>query len=306
MGIRCTSISKAAASRRGRRRVSNKLPLRRPPEFAARPFRVRSCVPLIVNESGFCYLICDVVLQQRLSWASHFGRVRIMAKRVSNKNALKVCILSPHPLVLAEFSRALVGAAFEVTTRQLESTLGPELRKLSIPPATVYVVDAAHASQPATAALIANILGANPAARLLVVAEQFSNTESHNLLRLGAKGLLTYSGASAQLPRALPQVAGGGFWVPRSTLSEFIDSILTDVHGRRLKVATAKELSRREQEVLDTLLENLANKEIASRFNISERTVKFHVSNLLAKFNVRRRADLILLCYQDRDRQPRP
>lgn len=221
-------------------------------------------------------------------------------RRAPNKHALKVCILSPHPLVLAEFSRALAGSDFDVTTRQLESTLGPELRKLSVPRATVYVVDAAHASQPATAALIANILENSATSRIMVVAEQFSSADSHNLLRLGAKGLLTYSGASAQLARALPQVAEGGFWVPRSTLSEFIDSILTDTHGRRLKVATAKELSRREREVLDTLLENLANKEIASRFNISERTVKFHVSNLLAKFNVRRRADLILLCYQDR------
>lgn len=223
-----------------------------------------------------------------------------MVKRAVNKHALKVCILSPHPLVLAEFSRALASSEFDVTTRQLETTLGPELRKLSVPSATVYVVDAARASQPATAALMANILSNFPSARLIVVAEQFTSTDSHNLLRLGAKGLLTYAGASSQLARALPQVAGGGFWVPRATLSEFIDSILTDAHGRRLKVATAKELSRREQEVLDTLLENLANKEIASRFNISERTVKFHVSNLLAKFNVRRRADLILLCYQDR------
>jgi DNA-binding NarL/FixJ family response regulator len=65
-------------------------------------------------------------------------------------------------------------------------------------------------------------------------------------------------------------------------------------------VETATELSKREQEVLEALLENLANKEIASRFNISERTVKFHVSNLLSKFGVRRRADLILLCYQRR------
>lgn len=46
------------------------------------------------------------------------------------------------------------------------------------------------------------------------------------------------------------------------------------------------------------MLENLSNKEIACKLNISERTVKFRVSNLLAKFGVRRRADLILLCYQ--------
>src|ERR1700693_4317706 len=115
-----------------------------------------------------------------------------MVKRVPSKRALKVCILSPHPLVLAEFSRALSGSEFDLTTRQLESTLGPDLRKVTVPHASVYVVDAAHASQPATAALIANILETSPGARLLVVAEQFGTEDSHNLLRLGAKGLLTY------------------------------------------------------------------------------------------------------------------
>ena len=58
-------------------------------------------------------------------------------------------------------------------------------------------------------------------------------------------------------------------------------------------------LTQREREVLDALLENLANKEIADRLHISERTVKFHVSSLLEKFSVRRRTDLILLCFQD-------
>ena len=38
------------------------------------------------------------------------------------------------------------------------------------------------------------------------------------------------------------------------------------------------------------VLENLANKEVASKSNISERTAKVHVSNLLAKSGVRRRA----------------
>src|SRR5258707_656101 len=64
--------------------------------------------------------------------------------------------------------------------------------------------------------------------------------------------------------------------------------------------STNPERSWREQEVLDSLLENLSNKEIASKLNIAERTVKFHVSNLLNKFGVRRRADLILLTFQRR------
>ena len=130
--------------------------------------------------------------------------------------------------------------------------------------------------------------------------DNIKETDSFALLRQGAKGILTYAEAREQLPRALTQVAAGGIWVARPVLSRFVDSILSTTQGRRLRVDSPNELSRREQEVLAGLLENLANKEVADRLHISERTVKFHVSNLLAKFGVRRRADLILLCYQRR------
>ena len=40
-------------------------------------------------------------------------------------------------------------------------------------------------------------------------------------------------------------------------------------------------------------MKSLANKEIASDLNLSERTVKFHVSSLLAKFRVRGRMELV-------------
>jgi DNA-binding CsgD family transcriptional regulator len=52
-------------------------------------------------------------------------------------------------------------------------------------------------------------------------------------------------------------------------------------------------LTRREEEVLEGLMRSLSNKEIASSLNLSERTVKFHVSSLLAKFRVRGRMELV-------------
>lgn len=180
--------------------------------------------------------------------------------------------------------------------------LAPDLRQVALPRAQVYIVDA-HAARPATGSLITNILERYPAARLIVVADKHLESNSYALLRLGVKGLLTYGEAREQLCRALPLVAAGGFWVPRSLLSAFVDSILS-TQIRRLKTDSVANLSRREQEVLDSLLENLANKEIASKLNIAERTVKFHVSNLLNKFSVRRRADLILLCFQRRSVSP--
>ncbi len=217
-------------------------------------------------------------------------------KRTSSK--LTVCLLSPHPLVLSEFERLLGKAQFKVVSKQLESMLAPDLRNMEPPRAQVYVIDA-HAARPATGALLTNILERYPEARLIVVGERHDDSNSFSLLRLGVKGLLTYVEARDQLIRALPLVSNGGFWVPRQLLSGFVDSILTG-QGRRLKTDTVTNLSRREQEVLDSLLENLSNKEIASRLNIAERTVKFHVSNLLNKFGVRRRADLILLTFQRR------
>jgi two-component system, NarL family, nitrate/nitrite response regulator NarL len=212
---------------------------------------------------------------------------------------LTVCLLSPHPLVLTEFERLLGKAPqFKVIAKQLESTLAPDLRNLEPPQAQVYVIDA-HAARQATGALLTNILERFPDARLIVVGDSVNEANAYSLLRLGVKGILTYAEARDQLARALPLVSQGGFWVPRSVLSGFVDSILTS-QGRRLKTESITNLSRREQEVLDSLLENLSNKEIASKLNIAERTVKFHVSNLLNKFGVRRRADLILLTFQRR------
>src|SRR5215470_5862517 len=221
-----------------------------------------------------------------------------MAKN-AGKSRLKVCLLSPHPMVLDEFQRLLEDSGFQIVSKQLESMLAPDLRNLEVPKASVYVVDA-HAARQATGALLGNILDKHDGARLIVVGEKFKENDSHSLLRQGVKGILNYGEAREQLPRALPLVANGGFWVPRTMLSKFVDSILSTTQGRRLRSDSPAELSRREQEVLNGLLENLANKEVADRLHISERTVKFHVSNLLAKFGVRRRADLILLCYQRR------
>jgi len=57
-------------------------------------------------------------------------------------------------------------------------------------------------------------------------------------------------------------------------------------------------LSQRQNEVLACIAQNLCNKEIAAKLNISERTVKFHVSALLKKYRVCRRVDLILEAFR--------
>jgi len=51
-------------------------------------------------------------------------------------------------------------------------------------------------------------------------------------------------------------------------------------------------LSPRQSEILLSVIRNRANKEIASKLNITVRTVKFHISSLLSKFGVDNRVEL--------------
>ena len=52
-------------------------------------------------------------------------------------------------------------------------------------------------------------------------------------------------------------------------------------------------LTSREKQVLEGIRDDLQNKEIAARLNISERTVKFHVSSILLKCGVHFRTELM-------------
>jgi len=79
----------------------------------------------------------------------------VATKRANSK--LTVCLLSPHPLVLSEFERLLNKPQFKVISKQLESTLAPDLRNLEPPKAQVYIVDA-HAARQATGALLSNLI----------------------------------------------------------------------------------------------------------------------------------------------------
>lgn len=215
----------------------------------------------------------------------------------SGKGPIDVCLFCVHPLLSTEFRRVLADTHFRATYQRVEAGRVPSPEQWSIPPASVHVVEA-HSNGQATMGIIRRVLSEGPGARVLVVREEFPEREAYPLLSTGARGLLQYSEVESQLARALGVIAAGGFWVPRLLLSGFVDSVLTSRPVRSGPLAQG--LSRREAEVLELLLRNLSNKEIAKELAISSRTAKFHVSNLLAKHGVQRRADLILLAHAAR------
>jgi len=143
-----------------------------------------------------------------------------------------VCLLAFHPLVLSEFERLLSDHPLAVTGRRMEPDLIADPTKLTVPKASIYVLES-HGHRPTTEALVVGVLSKQPGARMVVVAEHFEQAVAFPLLRLGAKGLLTFAEASEQLARAVLEVAGGGFWVPRTLLSQFVDETITSARRPR-------------------------------------------------------------------------
>jgi DNA-binding NarL/FixJ family response regulator len=207
--------------------------------------------------------------------------------------SVTACLLSPHPFFIEEVTRWLEGIAVSVV--RLGYSLSPSIEAPLVAEASLCVVDACFPLA-TTEALIADVLAGSPGIRLLAVIEDLTEAVAFPLLRLGVKGIVTYGEARQQLVPAVEALARGGAWVPRDTLSAFLDGLLARSSARPTLNGT--HLSPRERDVLEAVLDSRSNKDIASRLNISERTVKFHVSNLLLKYSVRRRADLILQSFQ--------
>ena len=99
---------------------------------------------------------------------------------------------------------------------------------------------------------------------------------------IGADGYLLKDSGSEELRRAITAVMNGQNYIQ--------PSLIPSLNARLIKRDTDKEkidsLTKRELEVLILIANGMFNKEIAMKLNISERTVKNHISNIFKKIQV--------------------
>lgn len=127
-------------------------------------------------------------------------------------------------------------------------------------------------------------------------------------LKAGARGYLLKDISSEEMAEAVRVVARGGALIQpsitRKVLSEFTRLAGTPpgpaqpaggpAASRAAPGALDEALTERELDVLKAIAAGLSNREIAERLVITEGTVKNHVSNLIAKLNVRDRTQALL------------
>jgi DNA-binding NarL/FixJ family response regulator len=125
----------------------------------------------------------------------------------------------------------------------------------------------------------------------LAPAEVCDNAEMLRLLYAGIDGVVRVEGNwQEEILLAIRGILGGNLWFPRPVVAEYVrnTNLLLDKRLRRDLSLTA-----RETEVLELMIRRFSNKEIAGALHISERTVKFHVSNVLLKLSAENRRSLL-------------
>ena len=129
------------------------------------------------------------------------------------------------------------------------------------------------------------IVSAMPAARVVVLTTFEEDEEIFEAMRAGALGYLLKACSAEKLCEAVRAAAKGTSVLEPSVAARMMAELnrLSAREGKKISQPLADPLSERELAVLKLLAGGCSNKEIGSRLNITEGTVKNHMTNVLGK-----------------------
>jgi len=126
-----------------------------------------------------------------------------------------------------------------------------------------------------------------PAARAIVLTSFIDDDRLFPVLRAGAAGYLLKDVQPQELVETIRTVHGGGAVLHPKVAARLLSDLATDP------------LTPREREVLVLIGRGMANKVIARELSLSEKTVKAHVSSILAKLGVNDRTQAALYAVRE-------
>jgi two-component system, NarL family, nitrate/nitrite response regulator NarL len=121
------------------------------------------------------------------------------------------------------------------------------------------------------------------------------------VLQAGASGFILKGSTIDELISAIDTVWRGGTYITPSFAMKVVNELRDGAD--RAQAQSGVRFSARENQVLEHLLTGSTNKEIAEALDISDKTVKHHVTVLMHKLNVRNRTEVVIAVQQLNKRQ---
>jgi two-component system nitrate/nitrite response regulator NarL len=129
--------------------------------------------------------------------------------------------------------------------------------------------------------------------RTIVLTGEITPSQILHVLKLGARGIVRKDSPTALFFKTIRNVFEGQLWLePKEMVCTVVEALTATLPTGRDEPALR--LTRREQDVLDLVAMGESNRGIARKLQVSEDTIKHHVTNIFDKTGVSRRVELAL------------
>ncbi|HAU06565.1 MAG TPA: DNA-binding response regulator [Gammaproteobacteria bacterium] len=139
------------------------------------------------------------------------------------------------------------------------------------------------------------LLASYTKSKLLILGKGHTTEQQVKMLRLGARGYFDINLALITLPIAVTAIERGEVWVERQIISALIDTFCLIKVGEKREQEQLAKLSPKESEVAELVSIGKSNKSIAYELNITERTVKAHLTSIFSKMKINDRLTLAII-----------
>lgn len=211
---------------------------------------------------------------------------------MNRSRAVRVVVVDDHPLFRAGVTQSLgLDPAIEVVDEGGSGAEAIELAQRHAP--DVVLLDISMPGNGIDAA--AAISGISDPPRILMLTVSGDGQDIMRAVDAGAAGYVLKGAGATDLIAAVKSVAAGeSFLSPNLSLN-----LLATLRGGGAK-RTLAALSPREQRILRLVAQGLSNREVGERLDVQEKTVKYHMTNILKKLKARNRVEAAMLVRDDR------
>lgn len=201
----------------------------------------------------------------------------------------RVFVVAASPVVRAGLS-AVVASSSKLTVVGSASDLDALTREFEQLQPDVVLLDVSGNFQELVWELLSSQQQQDPVA--MIVLADVDSIDFEAALRAGVRGILPTTSTESEIVAAVEAIALGLVVLHSDTIESLL--ALKESSVRQKETANpVQALTPREIEVLNMLGSGLGNKAIAKRLNISDHTVKFHVSSIFQKLGVSTRTEAV-------------
>jgi two-component system nitrate/nitrite response regulator NarL len=204
---------------------------------------------------------------------------------------IRVAVIDDHPLFREGVAHTIQrSGALEVIGEGATADDAIRIAKAELPDIVLLDVNMPGGGVEAARA-ISNVC---PVIKIIMLTVSESEEHVHQAMEAGVRGYVLKGTSGLELVNTLRAVARGEYYVtPR------LAARILALSKRPAKAAEQEDafpdLTKREEQILDRVARGLTNKEIAKDLQISEKTVKHYMTNIMQKLQVRNRVEAALV-----------